>query len=1552
MPDDSYVNPDRKPYSGKYNWVPSYIPTAGATAGLGWLDLVHERGSFRNDYFISSSVSTNYTLIPSNNSGTGVSYYGKPEWPVNIAFRRKQNPTPLVPPVPDKAFWVKSKSYWWQAEFNPIATNLSAITFEYSLLVDINDPNLLTILSQVSFFGVDSDYESLKAYQSGESSSVNIDWTRYIFGKIKLYQSTDTDDTATTFPPPSFQASTTTNDRITYTSSIGWSNEDVIAVFRALPEEDFLPVPLDEFTAVNSAIKFKSQQPVGTVVVIYINITPILATGYFNGNSDSNSNTRTITVHFDYGSSDFRDISKLRIEPFYTDGPLIKFSLKKVMLFRVLSNPRVNISNTQLPCRILAYAFNVNCGKTIPGLSDYYPNDNNNPTFYVKAFHPEDTIKARGFAHAIDLRFFVPSFPIYSFNGITLGGSISANDYWVVFVGPTLGKKSVIYYLTGTPISGSSIGGRLVRINNINLNTNSSILIQKINSTTEPTDTSSWKDLYFLENTSNPPNLGDTFIAPWLYYDSSGNVNSWYRIGQTDLNTAVTEFSSAFKGQIYSEKSALLLETTGVSNAEITNLVRSVSLLENEDPFNFDPLSLDPLAYFTVDLTDDLLGSSILFRKGQWKFNFKARSNDVNNQTYTHIFLRLWFHPGEEAINYNNPHQYRNSNTEIIFEEYNTDPSNISDPKPSIKLSIGTPSSLENLIVSAPLTQDFNSYEILRYADGLLGVAANNIYQSIFTSPTTKIVVGLYTFSYPQNATSAPNFTQNLNPPTVELEIDPITTSLETSILQNTPDSLSASRYYLFNRTNYIHFNTDASDSLKLTRNYYEGESIGIGSSYIPYNNKFNLIDSTVNPTGDSRIGLLSFESGAGNYTNPNTLICIEHTSYSLYDDKSISFYADFTTKGSSFQDGRVNAGTWTVGIQLNYELDSRRIPSTYKLMAFFVDRYGVVTERVFTSPYLTPFNPSGSNIASINYSATISQPYFITGTDAQLIFRIIAYPRSSNNQELTDTEITNIRTALNGNPIGTRIKNFYLTISSSTPGASGLTKLNIVDAGGFTGSTRFYEDLDLVPSSSLDSQQFWFYADSETLKAQLIANGKEFLIMGALYSPTWFVKLPQGMEVSVVGGFAFNSTFPAALKIRTVLDDSVTIATEDTIKAVEDEIEKSTHIVSNGVQEDGSDVTTPIRYIKLNDPMNTPMYSGLVAGQSSGARKILSGEDPVLFHLSADELGNYGDILGLATETQGTDGSKINLSLNSDGGTLDYWIGPNYNLYDDSFANVLRQITFKLTKTDVRFWPKDKNIYIVGIVSPGALMMRRVNPYEASVDGTLAPGYNYLIDGPTDIASTIEYTDEYIEYTKYLSGANVVETRPSLSIDSNGFITFAYVLEGIPNQIIGKVYTSGAEEITTAFAIVDMGFSNTSSNETAVYCPVLCYYKPLDITYCAFWCAGKIFVAKIQYKDFYDQYLVNNIYLVAGNRDFTRTDNPAHPYLQTLVNSGYLVVDQDGAIESDLHRQSIGFFVSKNPDHDSEMFVYYKINNDNNSDIMVRKLFNTGNVSERLKVS
>ncbi len=150
MPDDVYVNPDRKPYGGKYKWVPETIPTAKETAGLGWLSSTVERGSFRNDYFINTSVSSNYTIIPSfNNTGTGVTYYGNPEWPINYAFRKKAQPTVLLEPVPDEVFNLFSQSFWWETQFSTIAFKLSAITFEYKLLVDITDPNLLVAMASL-----------------------------------------------------------------------------------------------------------------------------------------------------------------------------------------------------------------------------------------------------------------------------------------------------------------------------------------------------------------------------------------------------------------------------------------------------------------------------------------------------------------------------------------------------------------------------------------------------------------------------------------------------------------------------------------------------------------------------------------------------------------------------------------------------------------------------------------------------------------------------------------------------------------------------------------------------------------------------------------------------------------------------------------------------------------------------------------------------------------------------------------------------------------------------------------------------------------------------------------------------------------------------------------------------------------------------------------------------------------------------------------------------------------------------------------------------------
>ena len=146
----------------------------------------------------------------------------------------------------------------------------------------------------------------------------------------------------------------------------------------------------------------------------------------------------------------------------------------------------------------------------------------------------------------------------------------------------------------------------------------------------------------------------------------------------------------------------------------------------------------------------------------------------------------------------------------------------------------------------------------------------------------------------------------------------------------------------------------------------------------------------------------------------------------------------------------------------------------------------------------------------------------------------------------------------MNNKPLGLRITDLALTVTP-TEGTSGLNKLRVVDTTNGAGSTKFYEDLQLVPSRALDSQQFWFYADKETtLKAQIIEAGEDFQIIGALYSPTWFVDLPKDMEIAVRYGQNFADSFQDVLWFRTVLADDVSKQIEDQSSATENYFNKN----------------------------------------------------------------------------------------------------------------------------------------------------------------------------------------------------------------------------------------------------------------------------------------------------------------------------------------------------------------------------------------------------------
>lgn len=1553
MPDDVYVNPDRTPYKGKYKWVPDTIPSAKETAGLGWLSSTVERGSFRNDYYINTSVSTNYTIIPSfNSTGTGVTYFGNPEWPINYAFRKKAQPTVLLEPVPDTPFTLYSDKFWWDTQFSSIAYKLSAITFEYKLMVDLTDPRLLVAMASSTTPGSDTDISQIQKYLSGELTTINVDFTKYNFGKIKLYRSNDTDDTALEYPKIQSNISTTTLDRKVYTSSKDFTDEDRVDVFIS-NESSFTLVNTNRYTldADNNTITFKSALSSTDIVTLVINTTPIAATGYIFNGVEVTNDYKNLTIKFDNGNANdpFDDIVRARIQYLYEDGPFIKFYLRKVMWFKKpsLYTGAVNIRNTQLPCQILAYAFNINKGKQIPGTNDYFPNNSNSPSFYVKIFHPDDVINTRGFAHGINLRFFVPSFPIYttggSFTLIDLLNNINnPNQYWVVFVGPTLGKESRKFYLTGNVLSGS-ISGRLIRLNSTTLYENTTIDLQYVVSDSEPNDSSNWINIFSYNYYQNFPYTNPETGIPWLFIDSTGTSRTWYRIGVTDLIYGVQTFTSPFKGQIYTEKSILQLEVTGVTNIPVTQIVRS-SIVN----FN-DPLEFAPIAVFSLDNVDDFFGSNVEFRKGQFKLNIKARSVDAAESVNSHLFVRMWFHPGEEPIDYNNPHQYRSNRSEIIFKSYEQDPTNLSDTQPSVQLYIGNPSSLSELIVTAPLMQEYNFYEILRYVDGLLeDPTTKNIWSSIYSSPTTKLVIGLYSYAYD---TQTPAITDINNPPTVEIELDPQYTSLETTMLKNIAGTLAASRFYDFDRSSYIHFNTNASNTIKVTKNLYGGGSAGIGNSFFPYESKYSKINTDLYPNAVSHTGLATFETGSENsITTDDCNLCIVYNDYSLFDDLSVRYFADFVTKGSSFENGRVNPSVWSVNLKINAHYDNTKFDAICKFTAFFVDRYGVVTERVFISPYIDvpSYDALTSSTIEVNYSFTINQPYFISGVDSQLILRVFVYPRSKNQIRYTLEELNNFISIMNNKPLGLRITDLALTVTP-IDGTSGLNKLSVVDTSNGAGSTKFYEDLQLVPSRALDSQQFWFYADKETtLKAQIIEAGKDFQIIGALYSPTWFIDLPKNMEITVKYGQNFADSFQDVLWFRTVLADDVSKQIEDQSTAIENYFNKNTLVATNGTPTGSNSVA--VRYLAMNDPFNYPYIDENVSGYNNFNLVEFQGEEPVLFRM-----GKYQSeaVLGMISSLDTATGPISKSIFNKDGGLNGYWVGPNLDLEDNLFEGVNRVIASDMTKVSITSSQEDDFLYVVGYVQPGCLVLKSVNYLDADLSGAYAVGYNYVVDGPDDIAETIKYdTNQPIQFPSYLSGDFVKETRSSIICDNNGNLLIAYVKESTPSEITARWISSGGSELSEPFCLIDVAHGTVGNASIQVYAPVLTYNKENNEIALVFWCAGKIFFSILKSKDNSGTYFINNIFLVAGDNDFTVASNPANLYFNLLISNGYLQNYQQGEQETDIHRQSVGFICSLNSNDLSEYFIYYKRENSLTAPLFVRKISQDGTVSEPIQLT
>lgn len=1449
MPYDPYVNPNRLPATGKYKWVPSSFPSGKGSYTSGWNTMVFKRGTFRNDYHISDSDKTLSVSVTLNKSTHNNEIY----FPINNSFRKLQTFNKNVS-VSSTPYSISGSEFDYLITL-PASAKLASITLKYKLSVDIYDVNLLGFMETSDVDTREQDIEKVKNFREKGPSSVimDVDWTKYSFLKLKVFTSTDSDESAVQWPQ---------------------------------------------------------------------NKSEIKSTGYFYNNFDSseifrNTNIRFTSTTNPQSNNDFKSVNRIKITN--DTNVKLKFTLNNIMLFNF---GKVNFRDQNFPCSLFSYAIPIELSI---GVSDLVNNfiwpRNDVPAFSLKLFCPDDKINSRGFAHTLDVKFIIAGFED-SFSAFLTGGVFS--NARVVFVGPTLGKKSSVFYLSPQQISG--INGVLVRTNDVLIRDwVDKIVVQKFNSTSQPSSTANWISIFSFAKNSQEFEAVEgqkiEFISDFLFHDLNGNETSWYRLIVSSNSTGFSESTAIFKGQAYTEKSVLELNTTGVSSAKIKTIIRT---LQPSPPLENNK----PLAVFELNLQEDFFGSSIAFKKGVFKFNFSGNSYDPNFLFSTHIYLRMWFHPGSEPVDYDNPEKYRSADSEIILKNYTN-----SSGAVGTKIVIGTPTSLNDLLVSAPLIYEINNFEIVKFTDGLID--KNNSYIPYKDQTTVKIVVGVYTYSY-LNDNNNPNLVDKINSPSLQLILDSNNTILETPIVKNTANALAPQRFFSYNNvTNVVFQNLTFSLSM-LT---YLGQSLSF-NGYLEYNKTFTKIDESLFPNAYSYQDLLSLKETA----EPQKIV-LKIPKYSLVNDNSIYYFVDFVTDYNSFINCKINQGTINFKITFDLGFDNSKIKSKIKVAAFFVSRYGKVTERIFISGFYEL--PETINTYELNKSIQINVPFYVSYNDCQIVFRIYYYPYSSNGKNLTDEEIQEINNNLNGKPDGLRINDVEFTLQQ------GVLSLNTRNEGTAVAAVN-YEDLQLVPSVSLDSQQFWF--ESQSKFEDYLPTDKNFSISGAIYSPTWFISLPDDMEADIKVNLIQKPSdlLYKEITYRTVFVDE-RITADEKIAATESNSKNSVvHVAKNSIQTDtvqALSLTNQINYYRLNDPLSSPNQEGLVAGFNSIP---MSGENPTLEIF--DQFSNNSDesLPAIMVESPDDSTNQNKIALNLSNGYLNKWQFPNDN---QSFEQqLLLQFAKDLNKASMTFDKITKNLFIAGHVNPGTIIVKTLNYNNPGVfskvnsQGKVVSkiiSYNYLIDGDE---SAVYDTDQPLAIAPNLSGSNAIETFTGIVSDGSGNVIVCYVLDGLPNKICARMISSTVHSISNVFEVVDMG-QITGNQNLNVFCPVIKFYN--SIYYLVFWCAGKLFMTKFSSLPLNSgqfNYILNPVYLISGSTNFDDKSNSAHPFLKQLYAQDKLIINRVDANyqEVDVKMQAPGFIVSKNERFAGNLFVYYKLPS---GDLVVREITPGGLTGNPVKI-
>jgi hypothetical protein len=575
------------------------------------------------------------------------------------------------------------------------------------------------------------------------------------------------------------------------------------------------------------------------------------------------------------------------------------------------------------------------------------------------------------------------------------------------------------------------------------------------------------------------------------------------------------------------------------------------------------------------------------------------------------------------------------------------------------------------------------------------------------------------------------------------------------------------------------------------------------------------------------------------------------------------------------------------------------------------------------------------------SYTIDLTIPYAIEEGNVQMVVRISAYPFSTKG---TPVDLASIKANLDSKPVGIRITKFSISHT--------LTTMSISQSDSFLLSKASFEGLPMLPSVTFGGNTFWVDLDSNTNQQIVVPDDPSigsYLLGARIFSPTWQVNLPSGMEI-----LWNSSVYTGNISIRTALGSSYT--NDVTLTAAYNPDTKQTtiahNIASSAIKASSLFVDNNVtQMIQMNNLSYNPISSTniktgeivinpskqIVSGNrlATGGgfnQQNVSGSNPSLILNSGNK---YMQILLEADEITGPSTSIISNKYN---GASNMWTN-NDPMGEGTFGDLAR-----LSKD--LFYPiavdLDNGYYcIVGWLNTGFIAATFVNVFTTSSDGVPPAANQVILDGSgtTDNSNWI--------FLKGSMKVPVVKTPLGVAVNQQKQITVVYPLVGFDGILYAKDL-QGVQSVKPWREIVSFQkITNSSSSSLGIRCPNVVFDNLTSSYVCAFWCAGKIFVTR-----FYDNAntQLQQLTLVAGNTNFTNASNKANPFFASAQSNNYIFNNVAVSDQSDIPSQRVGISLTTNlPQEKDAIFIFYKNSQDQ---VFARKVRLGVSVSSAQKIN